>query len=234
MPSTYSIRFRLNYQAPGENLNTWGTLLNNNVFQLLEDAVAKRVAFALSGPKTLTVANGAADEARCAFLDVTGGTGGTITTTQTEKLTLVRNNSSGPVILTTADITPGRADATVEAGDLAWCACDAVNWRLVSRTSFAGSRLKNIADGVAATDAASKGQVDTVAANLDLEEAARITGDAATLYAAQVYADQLALAASSGAFPAPAGRDWLAVVAVGGVLTWQPHYGAAAVPPGVI
>lgn len=79
MPSTFSPRFRLNFQAPGDNLNTWGLILNGGVSQLLEDALARRVAFALSGAKTLTTANGADDEARCAFLDVTGGAGGTTT-----------------------------------------------------------------------------------------------------------------------------------------------------------
>ena len=53
MPSTYSSRFRLNFQAPGDNLNTWGLVLNSGVFQLLEDAVAKRIAFALSGSADL-------------------------------------------------------------------------------------------------------------------------------------------------------------------------------------
>lgn len=40
MPSSYSTSFRLNYQAPGDNLNVWGTTLNTGVFQLLEDALA--------------------------------------------------------------------------------------------------------------------------------------------------------------------------------------------------
>lgn len=121
MASTYSIRFRLNYQAPGDNLNLWGGVLNVGVFQLLEDAMAKRVAFSLSGAKTLTTANGAADEARCAFLDVTGGTGGTITIPSVEKTYLVRNNSSGDVIVTTGGVTT----ATLTAGEINFVVCDA-------------------------------------------------------------------------------------------------------------
>ncbi|MCA6254583.1 MAG: hypothetical protein IM665_05925, partial [Phenylobacterium sp.] len=49
MPSSYSTSFRLNLQAPGENLNTWGTNLNAGVFQLIEDALAGAVSQALSG-----------------------------------------------------------------------------------------------------------------------------------------------------------------------------------------
>jgi len=115
MPSTWSSRFRLNFQAPGENLNTWGGLLNTQVFQLLEDAIAKRVAFSLSGSKTLTTANGATDEARCAFLDVTSGTGGTITIPPLEKMYLVRNAASGAVVITTG----AGASATAVAGESA-------------------------------------------------------------------------------------------------------------------
>lgn len=133
MPSTYSLRFRLNLQAPGENLNTWGAVQNVQVFQLLEDAIAKRVAFSLSGPKTLTTANGAEDEARCAFLDVTSGTGGTITIPPLEKIYLIRNSASGDVTVTTgAGVT-----AVVAAGGIATVVCDASNVRLVRDSEMA-------------------------------------------------------------------------------------------------
>ncbi len=125
MASTYSLRFRLNYQAPGDNLNLWGGVLNVGVFQLLEDAIAKRVAFALSGAKTLTTANGADDEARCAFLDVTGGTGGTVTIPSVEKSYLVRNGSSGDVVITTG----AGAIVTLLATEVTQVVCDGSNVR---------------------------------------------------------------------------------------------------------
>lgn len=159
MASTYSIRFRLNFQAPGDNLNLWGNVLNVGVFQLLEDAMAKRVAFALSGSKTLTTANGAADEARCAFLDVTGGTGGTITAPSVEKPYIVRNGASGDVIVTTgAGLT-----ATIAAGEVVLVIGDGTNFRRVQTTSFGGARLSNIADPVANQDAATKAYADALA-----------------------------------------------------------------------
>jgi len=133
MPSTWSMRFRLNYQAPGENLNVWGTILNTQVFQLLEDAVAKRVAFSLSGSKTLSTANGADDEARCAFLDVTSGTGGTITIPPVEKIYLVRNSSSGAVTVTTGAGTT----AVIAAGSIVTVVSDASNVRLVRDSEMA-------------------------------------------------------------------------------------------------
>lgn len=125
MASTYSLRFRINYQAPGDNLNAWGLVLNTGVFQLLEDAIARRVAFALSGTKILSTANGATDEARCAFLDVTSGTGGTVTIPSVEKLYLVRNGGTGDVVVTTgAGLT-----ATLTPGEVNLVVCDASNVR---------------------------------------------------------------------------------------------------------
>ncbi len=126
MPSSYSVRARYTLQAPGENLNLWGVILNQGVFALVDDARAKRVAFALSGTKTLTTANGSADEARSAFLDITGGTGGTITIPSVEWSYDVRNASSGDVIITTG----AGATATIAAGGSARVICDAANVRL--------------------------------------------------------------------------------------------------------
>lgn len=138
----YSARLRINYQVPGTNLNTWGNVLNAQVFQLLEDAIAKRVSFSLSGSKTLTTANGATDEARCAFLDVTSGTGGTITIPPLEKLYLVRNASSGSVTVTTG----AGATAVIATGGIVMVVCDASNVRLVRDAEMA---TKAYVDGIA-------------------------------------------------------------------------------------
>jgi hypothetical protein len=162
MASTYSLRFRLNFQAPGDNLNTWGTALNTGVFQLLEDAMARRVAFALSGAKSLTSANGSADEARCAVLDVTGGSGGTITAPSVEKLYVVRNAAAGDVILTTgAGLT-----ATFKAGEIGWAVGDGANFRKAATTDFGGVKITSLADPTNPQDGATKAYVDAVAFNM--------------------------------------------------------------------
>lgn len=161
MPSTYSNNLRLNFQAPGDNLNTWGTVLNGGVFQLLEDAVSKRVAFALSGSKTLTTANGATDEARSAFLDVTSGTGGTITIPAVEKLYTVRNAASGDVVVTTG----GGATATIKTGETVAVVCDAANVRRAQPTDMGGLKLTGLGTPVAGTDAATKAYADGLAFN---------------------------------------------------------------------
>lgn len=173
MSSSYSMSFRLNYQAPGDNLNLWGTVLNTAVFQLLEDAVAGLVSFTLSGTKTLTVVNGGTDEARCMVLNVTGGTGGTITAPAVKKLYLVRNGSVGDVI-----ITAGGASATVASGQTNWVWSDGTDFRIVRQTDFSGARLTNVGYPVATTDAASKAYVDAVAFATQIGDFPGLTGNA--------------------------------------------------------
>ena len=161
MPSTYTISFRLNLQAPGDNLNTWGVQLNNGVFQLLEDALAGSVTQTLSGPLILTSVNGATDQARCLALNITGGTGGPITVPSVKKLYFVRNASSGAVVVTTGS----GASASFAAGEVGFCYTpDGTNfYRTTTATNFGGVTLTNLGAPSANTDAATKGYVDGVA-----------------------------------------------------------------------
>ena len=161
MPSSYSVSFRLNLQAPGENLNTWGTNLNAGVFQLIEDALAGAVSLSLSGPTALTSVNGATDQARCMALNITGGTGGTITVPGVKKLYFVRNAASGAVVVTTGS----GATASFAAGEVGFCySPDGINfYRTSTPTDFAGARLQNVGSPTSNTDGATKGYVDGVA-----------------------------------------------------------------------
>jgi hypothetical protein len=161
MPSSYSTSFRLNLQAPGENLNTWGTNLNAGVFQLIEDALAGAVSQALSGSLTLSSVNGATDQARCLALNITSGTGGTITAPGVKKLYFVRNAASGAVIVTTG----AGATASFAAGEVGFCySPDGINfYRTTVTTAFGGAILTGVGTPSAATDAATKGYVDGVA-----------------------------------------------------------------------
>lgn len=72
MPSTYDPLLRLELQATGENATTWGTKTNNNL-DLIAAAVAGVANVVLfSADTTLTTANAAADQARCAILLLQG------------------------------------------------------------------------------------------------------------------------------------------------------------------
>ena len=48
MASTYTTRVRLEKQTPGENENTWGTILNGNVIDLVDDSIAAYTTITVS------------------------------------------------------------------------------------------------------------------------------------------------------------------------------------------
>ena len=73
MASTYTSRIRLEKQADGENPNSWGLILNQNVIDLVDEAVAGYTIVSVSSvPVALSNANGASDQARKAGLKLQG------------------------------------------------------------------------------------------------------------------------------------------------------------------
>jgi hypothetical protein len=159
MASSYSTRTRFTLQATGENNNTWGNILNAGVFQLMDDAIAGTVAFALSGNHVLTTANGATDEARQAILSVTGGTGGTITIPPVSKPYIVRNGASGPVTVTMGS----GAVALFQPGETGGCFCDAANVYRVRPTDFGGTQITGVGAPLTPNSAVTKSYVDNLA-----------------------------------------------------------------------
>lgn len=119
MPSTATTRLRLEKQGNDENDSTWGTKANT-VFDLIDHAIAGMTSFTLSGSKTLSNTNYAADEARAMFLNITSGTGGTVTIPNVEKVYVVRNATSGTVTFTTGSGTT--ADVATNEWQIVVCA----------------------------------------------------------------------------------------------------------------
>ena len=73
MASTYTSRIRLELQADGENPNSWGTILNDGVINLIDAAFAAYTTVSLSSAdKTLSNNDGASDESRSAMLEFVG------------------------------------------------------------------------------------------------------------------------------------------------------------------
>ena len=91
--TTYTTSDRLPLMPPGTNTDTWGTVLNG-ALQRLEDMKDGVLSFNLSGSKTLISANDTTDEAHNAVMNVTGGSGGTITFPAVAKVYLVRIDPS--------------------------------------------------------------------------------------------------------------------------------------------
>lgn len=123
MPSIYTPRNRIVLQAPGENNNAWGDILNDNGLSMIDQALDGVIAFSLSGSKTLTTANGSSDEARCRVLNITGGSGGTVTIPNVEKSYVVRNASTAAVTFTTGSGTT----CTVPTNSWAIVTCEGGN-----------------------------------------------------------------------------------------------------------
>ena len=82
MASTYTSRIRLNKQGDGDNPNSWGTVLNDGVISLVDDAIAAYTTVEIGAAATVTLSavNGASDVPRSAFLEVKGSVGGSHTT----------------------------------------------------------------------------------------------------------------------------------------------------------
>lgn len=162
MTSTPTTRNRLEKQGSGDNANTWGSVLNTNALDLIDAALDGRTTFTLSGTKTLSSTNYAADESRKRFLDITSGTGGTVTIPSVEKVYFVRNNTSGAVIFTTGSGTT----ASVPAGAVMSIACDATNVYLESITDFGSVLPKSSGTPTATTHLTTKTYVDSKVASV--------------------------------------------------------------------
>ena len=73
MASTYTSITRLEKQGDGENPNTWGSRLNQNALDLVDQAIGQYTTVSVASANyTLTVANGSADQARSPFIELQG------------------------------------------------------------------------------------------------------------------------------------------------------------------
>ena len=98
MASTYTSRIRLEKQADGENPNSWGLILNQNVIDLIDDAVAGYQVVSVSNTGvTLTTGNGASDQARKSGLKLEGTLTADVTVAipAQEKIYFVHNGTTG-------------------------------------------------------------------------------------------------------------------------------------------
>lgn len=144
------------------NQNLWGGLLNESFGSaLLDDAIVGAASYALSGPKTLSRANGEEDEARRRVQYITGGTGGTVTIPSVPIWYWFINNASGPVTVTNGSVSvvvPAGSSTAVFSPDgaalvvgltKAYVDAKAFNVALPEQTGNAGKFVKT--DGTTAS-----------------------------------------------------------------------------------
>lgn len=117
MSSTYSTRIRLEKQGSGENANTWGDILNANVIELADEAIAGYAVVSVSaGEEILTALNGTVDQSRNATLEIAGTLTANVTVVipAQEKTYFIRENTTGS--FNTFLKTAGGAAVEVEQG----------------------------------------------------------------------------------------------------------------------
>jgi hypothetical protein len=165
MPSSPSTRLRLELQATGENLNSWGTRLNTSL-NLVEESVAGVLTLALTGNVTLSSTNYVSDQSRnrvLAFTDGGLGSNPTVTIPAVQKLYEIHNRTATRDII----ITAGGVSVTVRAGQINSVYCNGTDCFIGGdprlneiRTPNASvdlnsQKITGMAAGTAATDAAS-------------------------------------------------------------------------------
>jgi len=144
--ATFTSRIRLEKQANGENSGTWGTVLNQNVIDLVDEAIAGYTIVSCSATAVeLTTNNGSSDQARSAALELQGTLTSSvdITIPSVSKIYFVKNNTSGShaITLKTAATT---AKTTVTQGGTGPFICDGTN-------VFSGADTTGLGLGTAAT-----------------------------------------------------------------------------------
>lgn len=128
MPSTPTALLRLELQTAGENDSTWGDVANN-VFQLLENAIAKRQSLTVTGgDTTLTTTNYADDQARSLCLALSGvlTSNANIIVPALSKMYLVTNNCTGAYTVTVKTAS-GTGIVIPQGGVASAVYCDGTN-----------------------------------------------------------------------------------------------------------
>ena len=108
MPSTFSPSLRIELIASGEKSGDWGVFTNNNLGDLIEQAITGNTALDVTaGNITLTALNGVSDQSRSAVLTVIGTAGVTrvLTIPNLRKPYTVKNNADATVQVKTASGT---------------------------------------------------------------------------------------------------------------------------------
>ena len=79
MTTSYTSSLRLVKQGDGENPNSWGTVLNDGMISLTDDAIAGYTTISIGSAATVTLSavDGGQDQARKAFIEIIGSVGGT-------------------------------------------------------------------------------------------------------------------------------------------------------------
>ena len=146
MPTNYTTLLGFALPTTGELSGTWGTVVNDNITELVEDSIAATAtASVTSGNWTLTTTgSGATNQARCAILIPTGspGVSRNIIAPSSSKAYIVINQSDAAVVVKGSATT----GVTIAAGKNA-----CVAWNGSDFVKVASNELVSLTAGVTGT-----------------------------------------------------------------------------------
>ena len=153
--STFTSRIRLEKQADGANPNSWGLILNQNVIDLVDDAIAAYTTVTVSAADvTLTTEDGASDQARSAFIELIGNltTSHNIILPAQSKSYFIRNKSVPSAADKTLTIkTLAGSGATVGTSANGFFICDGVSVHQPNAVGLGLGTAANLDFGTCAT-----------------------------------------------------------------------------------
>jgi hypothetical protein len=201
MPSTATIRNRLEKQGAGENSNSWGTRLNEKSLDMIDEALDGVETIALSGNLTLAATNYASDQARNRALRFTGTGAFQVTIPAVEQVKFINNAATG-----TLTVTNGTNSVTIAAGGVAWIASDGTNiWKETAPDLAAASAAAAASSAsAAATSATTAAGSATAAAGSATTAGTHATNAGSSAGAAATSATNSATSASAAAASASA------------------------------
>lgn len=155
MASTYTNRLGLEKQGDGENPNSWGSILNTNVIDLIDDAIAGYQIVSVSSTGiTLSDNNGSVDQSRNASLEFAGTLTANVTITipSEEKTYFIRENTTGSFAVQVKTVS-GSAITLIQQNN-SFISCDGTSiYELDSPTSVNTFTANSITTSIlAATD----------------------------------------------------------------------------------
>ena len=162
MTTQYTTILKLALPIQGELSGTWGDVVNDNITQMVEQAVAGKAVINswTNNAHTLTSADGTSSESRCAILDLTdtgtalSGVGSVVCPAQT-KLYIVENNTARVITVK----TPSGNGVAVPVNKTMLVYCDGTN--VVEGLTHANS----LSLGTSTTTASSILDEDNMASN---------------------------------------------------------------------
>ena len=161
MASSYTSRIRLTKQGDGDNPNTWGTVLNDQVIDIIDDAIASYTTVSIGSAATVTLTEnqGAADEARSAILHFKGSVGGshnTISLIIPAKSKQYVINNAVSANTTASDIvkmkTAGGDGYNIPLGSVGLVVCDGTSVLPTNAKGFSFGTAASADIGVCATN----------------------------------------------------------------------------------